>query len=160
MKEKEETFLKRKQTVFCIISGRLPSYTPSRGYPPSPWVEVRASDSELLPIISHGVPLAAKSLFFVFIPLVLLIIASAKSASNSDDAKFISKLIANVVSAWNENNIEAIARVFLSDGILITPRGSVIRTRSEIRKRISSERQGKAKGYGPNPLDNQNVCAR
>jgi uncharacterized protein (TIGR02246 family) len=86
-----------------------------------------------------------KSLFFVFVPLVLLIPASAKSASNSDDAKFISQVIANVVSAWNENNIEAIARVFLSDGILITPRGSVIRTRSEIRKRISSERQGKLK---------------
>jgi uncharacterized protein (TIGR02246 family) len=86
-----------------------------------------------------------KSLFFVLVPLVLLIPASAKSASNSDDAKSISQVIANVVSAWNENNIEAIARVFLSDGILITPRGSVIRTRSEIRKRISSERQGKLK---------------
>jgi uncharacterized protein (TIGR02246 family) len=66
-------------------------------------------------------------------------------ASNADDRKLVSKVVDTLISAWNKNDPEAIAKLFLPDGILVTPTGSVIRNRSEIRKRVSGERQGKLK---------------
>jgi uncharacterized protein (TIGR02246 family) len=69
----------------------------------------------------------------------------ADYASNADDRKLVSKVVDNMVFAWNNNDADAIAKLFLPDGILIIPTGSVIRSRSEIRKHVSGERQGKLK---------------
>jgi hypothetical protein len=81
-------------------------------------------------------------------------------ASNADDRKLVSKVVDNLISAWNKNDPEAIAKLFLPDGILVTPTGSVIRNRSEIRKRVSGERQGKLKDTTPDPRGKQNLCAK
>jgi uncharacterized protein (TIGR02246 family) len=89
---------------------------------------------------------------FILVSVFLFVAVSAKadkikpeSASNSDDRKLVSKVVDNLISAWNKNDAEAMAKLFLPDGVLITPTGSVIRRRSEIRKRVSGERQGKLK---------------
>jgi uncharacterized protein (TIGR02246 family) len=68
-----------------------------------------------------------------------------EDAVNSDDRSLLSKMVDNLISAWNKNDPEAIAKLFLPNGVLVTPTGSVIRSRSEIRKRINHERQGKLK---------------
>jgi hypothetical protein len=65
-----------------------------------------------------------------------------EDAVNSDDRSLLSKMVDNLISAWNKNDPEAIAKLFLPNGVLVTPTGSVIRSRSEIRKRINHERQG------------------
>jgi uncharacterized protein (TIGR02246 family) len=69
----------------------------------------------------------------------------SKSSNNSDDRKLVSKVLNNLVSAWNKNDAEEVAKLFLPDGVLVTPTGSVLRSRSEIKKRVSDERQGKLK---------------
>jgi uncharacterized protein (TIGR02246 family) len=68
-----------------------------------------------------------------------------ESASNSDDRKAVSKVVDKLISAWNNNDAEGMAKLFLPDGVLITPTGSVVRSRLEIKKRVSDERQGKLK---------------
>lgn len=89
---------------------------------------------------------------FILVPVFLFISVSAKAdrispedASNSDDRKLVSQVVDSLILAWNKNDTEAIAKLFLPDGVLITPTGSVIRSGSEIRKRVSGERQGKLK---------------
>jgi uncharacterized protein (TIGR02246 family) len=67
------------------------------------------------------------------------------SSNNSDDRKLVSKVLNNLISAWNKNDAEEIAKLFLPDGVLVTPTGSALRSRSEIKKRVSDERQGKLK---------------
>ena len=54
-------------------------------------------------------------------------------------------IVETLMLAWNRGDTEAVARLFLPDGILVTPTGSVIRSRNEIRKRILDERQGRLK---------------
>jgi uncharacterized protein (TIGR02246 family) len=54
-------------------------------------------------------------------------------------------IIKNVVLAWNRGDSGAIAGLFLPDGVLVTPTGSVIQTRAEIKKTIDKERQGRLK---------------
>lgn len=64
---------------------------------------------------------------------------------NSDERELSAKLVEGLVAAWNKNDTETIAKLFLPDAVLITPTGSVIRSRTEIRKRIIDERQGRLK---------------
>jgi uncharacterized protein (TIGR02246 family) len=92
-----------------------------------------------------------------FIPLMLVnaflfVSVSAAADKNrpndaidSDVRQLVLKAVDNLISAWNKNDPEAIARLFLPNGVLVTPTGSVIRSRSEIRKRVMDERQGKLK---------------
>jgi uncharacterized protein (TIGR02246 family) len=54
-------------------------------------------------------------------------------------------MVKNLVLAWNRGDSEAVARMFLPDGVLITPTGAVIRSRSAIRKRLLDERSGRLK---------------
>lgn len=68
-----------------------------------------------------------------------------ESARNSDDWNSVSKAVDDLIASWNKSDAEAIAKLFLPNGILVTPAGSVIRSRSEIRRRMSDERQGKLK---------------
>ena len=89
---------------------------------------------------------------FILVPVFLFVPVSSKAdrikpkdASHSDDQKSVSKVVDNLIYAWNKNDTEAIAKLFLPDGVLIIPMGAVIRSRSEIRKRVSGERQGKLK---------------
>jgi uncharacterized protein (TIGR02246 family) len=54
-------------------------------------------------------------------------------------------IVKNLVLAWNRGDPEAVARMFLPNGVLIIPTGSVIRSRGEIRKRLLDERKGRLK---------------
>jgi uncharacterized protein (TIGR02246 family) len=54
-------------------------------------------------------------------------------------------IVKNLALAWNRGDSEAVARLFLPDGVLIIPTGSVIRSRNEIRKRLLHERNGRLK---------------
>ena len=54
-------------------------------------------------------------------------------------------MVESLVSAWNKNDTDTVAKLFLPDAVLLTPTGSVVRSRSEIRKRIIDERNGKLK---------------
>jgi uncharacterized protein (TIGR02246 family) len=72
--------------------------------------------------------------------------ADAGSAANRNaEEQAARKVIATVAMAWNKNDVESIARLFVTDAVLITPTGSVIRSRSAIRQRIIDERNGKLK---------------
>ncbi|HEX2227470.1 MAG TPA: SgcJ/EcaC family oxidoreductase [Candidatus Binatia bacterium] len=78
-------------------------------------------------------------------------VAEADAASARAPVKLPSKvpapetMVKNLVLAWNRGDPETIARMFLPDGVLITPTGSVIRSRSSIRKRLLDERSGRLK---------------
>lgn len=54
-------------------------------------------------------------------------------------------IVKNLALAWNRGDSDAVARMFLLDGVLIIPTGSAIRSRSEIRKRLLNERNGRLK---------------
>lgn len=54
-------------------------------------------------------------------------------------------IVKNLVLAWNRGDSEAVVRMFLPDGVLIIPTGSVIRSRSAIRRRLLDERRGRLK---------------
>jgi uncharacterized protein (TIGR02246 family) len=54
-------------------------------------------------------------------------------------------IVKHLVLAWNRGDSEAVARMFLPNGVLIIPTGSVIRSRGEIRKRLLDERKGRLK---------------
>lgn len=89
---------------------------------------------------------------FILVTVSLYVPVSGKtdsnrpeSARNSDDRNSVSKAVDDLIAAWNKSDAEAIAKLFLPNGILVTPAGSVIRSRSEIRRRMSDERQGKLK---------------
>jgi uncharacterized protein (TIGR02246 family) len=77
------------------------------------------------------------------------LIQSAEAASakgkRSAEQQAPESIVKNLVLAWNRGDSEAVAGLFLSDGILIIPTGSVIHSRSAIRKRILDERQGRLK---------------
>jgi uncharacterized protein (TIGR02246 family) len=53
--------------------------------------------------------------------------------------------VKNIVLAWNRGDDRAIAALFLTDGVLVTPNGSVVQSRGEIQKTIAKERQGRLK---------------
>jgi uncharacterized protein (TIGR02246 family) len=73
--------------------------------------------------------------------------AAAPPARNASPAKAPAPetMVKNLVLAWNRGDSEAVARMFLPDGVLITPTGAVIRSRSAIRKRLLDERSGRLK---------------
>ena len=50
-----------------------------------------------------------------------------------------------VATAWNKNDSETLASLFLPDGVLVMPTGSVIQSRAAIKRRIIDERNGKMK---------------
>ncbi|MGH7853778.1 MAG: YybH family protein [Candidatus Binatia bacterium] len=50
--------------------------------------------------------------------------------------------IKELVRTWNQGNAEDIAGLFMSDGTLIIPTGSEIRSRAEIKKTIAEKRTG------------------
>ena len=53
------------------------------------------------------------------------------------------KVIETVVNAWNQNDADTIAQQFLPDAVVTLPSGSVLQSRSRIRKRILDERNGR-----------------
>ncbi len=64
---------------------------------------------------------------------------------NPDNHESLSKIVENLKSAWNKNDADRIAELFLPDAILVLPTGSVTRSRSEIRQRVLAEWRGKLK---------------
>jgi uncharacterized protein (TIGR02246 family) len=71
--------------------------------------------------------------------------ASPAKGKRSAEQQAPESIVKNLVLAWNRGDSEAVAGLFLPDGILIIPTGSVIHSRSAIRKRILDERQGRLK---------------
>jgi uncharacterized protein (TIGR02246 family) len=55
------------------------------------------------------------------------------------------RTIKELVSTWNQGNAEDIAGLFSSDGTLVIPTGSELRSRAEIAKTISEKRAGMLK---------------
>jgi uncharacterized protein (TIGR02246 family) len=68
-----------------------------------------------------------------------------RSSNKTEEKKIAGKIAESVASAWNKNDTESIAKLFAPDAVLITPNGSVVRSRAGIRKRIIDERNGKLK---------------
>ena len=64
---------------------------------------------------------------------------------NPDNHESLSKIVESLKSAWNKNDADRIAELFLPDAILVLPTGSVTRSRSEIRQRVLAEWRGKLK---------------
>jgi ketosteroid isomerase-like protein len=54
-----------------------------------------------------------------------------------DNPESLSKIVESLKSAWNKNDADRIAELFLPDAILVLPTGSVAQSRSEIRQRVS-----------------------
>jgi uncharacterized protein (TIGR02246 family) len=93
----------------------------------------------------HHIPSMLATIFLVASVSAAADKSRPEDAVNSDERSLLSKMVDNLISAWNKNDPEAIAKLFLPNGVLVTPTGSVLRSRSEIRKRINHERQGKLK---------------
>jgi uncharacterized protein (TIGR02246 family) len=70
---------------------------------------------------------------------------NGRSSTRTDEQKLAGKIAESVATAWNKNDTESIAKLFLPDAVLITPNGSIVQSRSAIRKRIIDERNGKLK---------------
>lgn len=64
---------------------------------------------------------------------------------NINEQKTLAQIVETVTNAWNKNEPDTIAGLFLPDAILIMPTGSVVKSRSAIRKRLIDERNGKLK---------------
>jgi uncharacterized protein (TIGR02246 family) len=77
--------------------------------------------------------------------LSLLTAGADTSGKNPDERQLLSKMVESLVSAWNKNDADTMAKFFLPDAVLVTPTGAVVRSRSAIKKRIIDERQGKLK---------------
>ncbi|MBI4522858.1 MAG: SgcJ/EcaC family oxidoreductase [Deltaproteobacteria bacterium] len=68
-----------------------------------------------------------------------------RRGAKADDQTAAGKTVETLVAAWNKSDHETVAKLFLPDAVLILPTGSVLRSRSAIRKRIIEERQGRLK---------------
>ena len=64
---------------------------------------------------------------------------------HGDERQAVAQIAEIVATAWNKNDSEAIARLFLPDATLIMPTGSVVYSRAAIKKRLIDERNGKLK---------------
>lgn len=53
--------------------------------------------------------------------------------------------VKELVTAWNRSDAKNISALFLPNGVLITPTGSEIRSRADIQKTISEQRNGMLK---------------
>jgi hypothetical protein len=62
---------------------------------------------------------------------------------NPDNDESLSTIVESLKSAWNKNDADRIAELFLPDAILVLPTGSVTRSRSEIRRRVLAECRGR-----------------
>ena len=75
-------------------------------------------------------------------------VSSSKPDSNTSEKQTISaepppdRTIGELVRKWNQGSAEDIAGLFLSDGTLIIPTGSELRSSAEIAKTISEKRAG------------------
>jgi len=64
---------------------------------------------------------------------------------NVSEKKIVAKTVDTVTMAWNKNEPDVIAGLFLPDAVLVMPTGSVVKSRAAIRKRLIDERNGKLK---------------
>ncbi|HET8564668.1 MAG TPA: SgcJ/EcaC family oxidoreductase [Candidatus Binatia bacterium] len=73
--------------------------------------------------------------------------AATRQAQSKDQSKQPAPeaIVKNLVVAWNQGDSDSIARLFLPDGVLVMPTGSVVRSRPEIQKTIVKERLGRLK---------------
>ncbi len=62
---------------------------------------------------------------------------------NPDNHESLSKIVESLQSAWNKNDADRIAELFLPDAILVLP--TVAQSRSEITQRVLAEWRGKLK---------------
>jgi uncharacterized protein (TIGR02246 family) len=128
-------------TYFCIKS---PCAQEQRCEPfqKDPYMTYSVSKWPFARRIGYRAAALALAAYFCFtVPLAV----PQDERGNSDERDLSAKLVETLVSAWNKNDAETIAKLFLPDAVLITPTGSVIRSRPQIRKRIIDERQGRLK---------------
>jgi uncharacterized protein (TIGR02246 family) len=84
-------------------------------------------------------------------PVTTLANLTATNANRQDGVKRNDELraaarIAEIVAiAWNQNDSETLAGLFLPHAVLIMPTGSVAHSRTAIKQRIIDERNGKLK---------------
>jgi uncharacterized protein (TIGR02246 family) len=64
---------------------------------------------------------------------------------NPDNHESLSKIVESLKAAWNKNDADRIAELFLPDAILVLPTGSAAQSRSEIKQRVLAEWRGKLK---------------
>ena len=63
----------------------------------------------------------------------------------NDEQRDAARTVERVATAWNKNDSETIANLFLPDAVLVMPTGSVAHSRTAIKKRLIDERNGKLK---------------
>ncbi|MGH7795554.1 MAG: SgcJ/EcaC family oxidoreductase [Candidatus Binatia bacterium] len=85
-------------------------------------------------------------ILFLLIPLsAKAVITTEAGRKNPDNRELLAKAVEGLVSAWNANDAETIAGLFLPSAILVMPTGSIARSRSGIRERLLDEWRGKLK---------------
>ncbi len=67
------------------------------------------------------------------------------SAKPNDEQQDAARIVERLATAWNKNDSETIANLFLPDAVLVMPTGSVAHSRTAIKKRLIDERNGKLK---------------
>ena len=85
-------------------------------------------------------------ILFLLIPLSAKAVTTTEAGrKNPDNRELLAKAVEGLVSAWNANDAETIARLFLPNAVLIMPSGNIARSRSGIRARLLDEWRGKLK---------------
>lgn len=68
--------------------------------------------------------------------------ARTQDASNRRDVEIAGELATGFADAWNQHDMDALARVFHEDAGFVTVRGTYVRGREEIRRQQAAEHAG------------------
>ena len=69
--------------------------------------------------------------------------AAAGAGDTSQDRAAFEKLVKRFEAAWNDADVDSMALLFSAEGALVTPNGSIVRTRPRIKQLISKERENR-----------------
>ena len=108
----------------------------------SPSVMMRKLSSAL---VQRHIPRVAGIVFLAALLWANAITSAEPVRKTPDNPESLSKIVERLKSAWNKNDADRIAELFLPDAILVLPTGSVAQSRSEIRQRVIVEWRGKLK---------------
>jgi uncharacterized protein (TIGR02246 family) len=108
----------------------------------SPSIMIRKLSSAL---VQRYIPRVAAVVFLAALLWANAITSAEPVRKNPDNHESLSKIVESLKVAWNKNDADRIAELFLPDAILVLPTGSAAQSRSEIKQRVLAEWRGKLK---------------
>jgi uncharacterized protein (TIGR02246 family) len=84
--------------------------------------------------------------FALFFILIIPATSLSKPDNPAGEKEALKECVENLADAWNNDDTDALDRLFSQDSVLVPPTGSAVRTREGIKKRLIKERQGRLAG--------------